>query len=104
MKLKLGIFKLKTLVCIMETNPNYELNHTILFCYTICVWGCSSINQFRLLPEARVCECDVMMISSRSFQTNQDNVIVCSMMDVFTVCYCFPVSLCEVEVYVFENT
>ena len=44
-----------------------------------------------------------MMIWSRSFEPNHGDVI--SMlydMIVFTVCYCFPVSMCEAEVYVFE--
>ena len=66
--------------------------------------GCFSVDQFRLLPEAwGLCDCDDMMIYSRSFKPNHGDVI--SMfydMIVFTVCYCFPVSMCEVEVYVFE--
>ena len=44
-----------------------------------------------------------MLIWSRSLETNHGDMWICSMMDVcFTVCYCFPVFLCEAEVYVPE--
>ena len=88
----------------MFSNQNQLWDYDVFYILSMLwvLWGWFSVDQFRLSPEARGCECDVMMIFSRSFQTNQGNVIVCSMMDVFTVCYCFLISLCEAEVYVFE--
>ena len=71
------------------------------------MFGCGvvlALTSPRLLPEARgLCDCDDIMICSRFFsKPNHGDVLICSMMDVFTVCYCYPVFLCEAEVYVFE--
>ena len=90
--------------CILEIKPK-PWNCTVLFVLSMLlgIWGCSSVDHFRLLPELRS-YVNVMLwwFGLDLSKPNHGDVMICSMMDVFTICYCFPISLWEVEVYVYE--